>query len=113
MVFIQSRNYYNIHTHTHTHTLSNQLIAGGAGAYPSVHWAEGRKHPGQAAITRQTYRQIHSHTHSPRSGLASSVRLTACLWTVGGNPHRHGENMQTPHRKDLVARGIEPRPFLL
>uniref|UniRef100_A0A8C4SP75 alanine transaminase n=1 Tax=Erpetoichthys calabaricus TaxID=27687 RepID=A0A8C4SP75_ERPCA len=30
----------------------------------------------------------------------------ACLWTVGGNPCRHRENMQTPHREDP---GSEPR----
>ena len=32
--------------------------------------------------------------------LATPVCLTACLWTVEGNPHRHGENLQSPHRVD-------------
>jgi len=34
----------------------------------------------------------------------------------GGNPRRHEENMQTPHRKDLERPGrpgFEPRAFML
>ncbi len=31
----------------------------------------------------------------------------------GENPHRHGENMQTPHREALPQPGIEPRTLLL
>ncbi len=30
-----------------------------------------------------------------------------------GNPHRHGENMQTPHRKALPQSGIEPWTLLM
>ena len=31
----------------------------------------------------------------------------------GGNPHEHGENMQTPHRKDPGQPVFESRTFLL
>ncbi|KAL6480972.1 hypothetical protein MHYP_G00090520 [Metynnis hypsauchen] len=56
---------------------------GGAGAYPSCHWAKGgRIHPGQVA-SRSQGRQ--THTLTPRGNLACPIGLTACLWTVGGN----------------------------
>ena len=31
----------------------------------------------------------------------------------GGNPHKHGENMQTPHRKARNDLDLNPKPFLL
>ena len=30
------------------------------------------------------------------------LHLACSLWMEGGNPHRHGENMQTPHRKTVL-----------
>lgn len=39
--------------------------------------------------------------------------LSAWLWTMGGNPRRHEENMQTLHRDAPSETGFEPRTFLL
>ncbi len=65
----------------------------------------------ESALTRAT--PVLGHTHSLNQSFTHSLRpvsfvqftYKACLWIVGetgapgGNPHRHGENMQTPHRK--------------
>ncbi len=52
-------------------------------------------------------------------GQPNLMCLTWMFWwweetgTPGENPHRHGETMQTPHRKILPQLGIWPRTFLL
>uniref|UniRef100_A0A3B4DSZ6 Ig-like domain-containing protein n=1 Tax=Pygocentrus nattereri TaxID=42514 RepID=A0A3B4DSZ6_PYGNA len=55
-------------------------------------------------FSAQTTVEIHlgkqTYTFTPRGNLACPISLAACLWIVGGNPHRHWENMQTLHRKD-------------
>ena len=33
----------------------------------------------------------------------SPIGLTACLWTVGGNPLRHGQNIKLHTERTLVA----------
>ncbi|KAL7864232.1 hypothetical protein AOLI_G00156520 [Acnodon oligacanthus] len=53
---------------------------------------------GCQSIAGQTY--TITHTFTTRGNLASPNGLTACLWTVGGIPRRHRENMQTTHRED-------------
>jgi len=73
---------------------------------------------GRQSITgpHRDKRDKQPHTLTPNDNLETPVNLTACLWTVGGsrrtrrepgeNPHIHGENMQTPHRKNQP--GFEP-----
>ncbi len=65
----------------------------------------------ESALTRATpvlgytHSFTHTLTHSLRPIYFVQFTYTACLWIVGetgapgGNPRRHGENMQTPHRK--------------
>ncbi|KAL7838871.1 hypothetical protein AOLI_G00272750 [Acnodon oligacanthus] len=58
-----------------------------------------------------------SFTHASRQSIAGQTDTVthprgnlACLWTVGGNPQRHEENMQTPHRKDPGCLAGESNP---
>ncbi|XP_055362906.1 Fc receptor-like protein 5 [Betta splendens] len=73
---------------------------------------------GSPVHRRATHRQttIHSHTHTYGQWREAN-QPNARLWTVGGepgeNPRKHGENVQTPHRKAPEPPGIEPRTFLL
>ncbi|XP_077956204.1 armadillo repeat-containing protein 1 isoform X2 [Gasterosteus aculeatus] len=77
-----------------------------------------RVHPGRVTSQSQGYTETHNHSHTYRQ-LESPTNLIprAGLWTVGGTrrtrrePHRHGENMQTPHRKASGPSGT--RTFLL
>lgn len=40
----------------------------------------------------------HTHTLSHWDSVDVLFTLQVHLWGVGGNPHRHGENVQTTHR---------------
>lgn len=51
----------------------------------------------------------HSHTHIHRQFSHHAFRWWEETRVSKGNPHRHRENMQTPHRDP----GNEPRPSLL
>jgi len=74
--------------------------------YPSCHWARGRVPPGQVASPSQGDIDANeTHTHSQwqfRINNESNMHVFG-WWEEAGvpgeNPHIHGENMQTPHRK--------------
>ena len=59
-----------------------------------------------------TQLQKYTITFTPTANLAHPIDLNACLWTVGGNPRKQGENVQTPHRRDPghPAREWNPDP---
>ncbi len=87
----------------HHSIMSLQRIMG-AGANPSWHWA-------RAGFNLHKYidKQPFTLTFTPTCSFESLINLHVFgLWeeagAPGGNPHRHEENMQTPHRKA----GIEP-----
>lgn len=71
-----------------------------AGAYPCSTELKVQSWTGHPSIAGRT----HSHTHSLRLGQLQTCQFTshAYLWDVGGNPHRLGEYMQTPHRRWLL-----------
>ena len=67
-------------------------------AYPSYHLARGRTRPGQVASPSQGHTETNeTHNHSQ---LTWCVCLPWVPWVPWENPHIHGENMQTSHRKD-------------
>ncbi|XP_069052031.1 cyclin-dependent kinase-like 4 isoform X2 [Lepisosteus oculatus] len=66
-------------------------------AYPGKQQAQGRVHPGwdtSPSQGRDTDTDLHTH-----GGQYSQkpMNLPVCFWTVGGDPHEHRENIQTPH----------------
>jgi len=80
---------------------------GGAGAYPSRHWARGRVHPGQVSSPSQGHTETNDHTHT-HTHLEVQFRDTdqPNMHAFGqeeagvpeDNPRIRRENMQTPHR---------------
>ena len=90
----------------------SQGRGGGAGAYPSCHWARRRVHPGQVVSPSQGHTEKnetnnHPCSHSLLGSILESVINLTCMFfgrweearVPGQNPHIHRENMQTPHRK--------------
>jgi len=69
---------------------------GGAGAYPSGHWARGGVHPGQVASPSQGHTETnetnnHTHAHSLlRTILESPINLT-CMFLDGGRKPEYPE----------------------
>ncbi len=66
---------------------------------------------GRQSVTGPTYRDRHPLTFKPTGNLESPINLRVFgLWEEAGvpgeNPHRHEENMQTPHRRAPVGRWV-------
>lgn len=57
-------------------------VVGGAGCYPSMHWAKAGRHPELVTNPSQGPHTIHSHTHTPRTICPLQLRKPACVWTV-------------------------------
>ena len=101
-------------THSISKLLSPSRSQREAWAYPSVREAEGRKHPRQATNRSQCRHpdmHIHTHTITPRGNLTSPVHQVACLWTVGGSPHREEHADSTQKRPQTLQPWIKPKPF--
>jgi len=76
---------------------------------PGADW---RKRGSQSAPTAPPTTTIHTHQYD----VVHVVMMVGETGGPGVNPHRHEENMQTPHRKDQEQPGrpgFEPRAFLL
>lgn len=80
---------------------------GGSGAYPNIHGMEDSEIPWTSCqwITGLTQRQTNTRC---AFWFSNSTKLHVFgLWeetgAPRGNPHKHVENMQTPHRKDRVV----------
>ena len=66
---------------------------GGAGAYPSGHWARGGVHPGQVASPSQSHTETNNHARSHsllRTILESPINLT-CMFLDGGRKPEYPE----------------------
>jgi len=69
--------------------------SGGAGAYPSCHWARGGVHPGQLASPSQGHIETNETqpctlTLTPKDNLESPINLT-CMFLDGGRKLEYPE----------------------
>ena len=70
------------------------MVAGGAGAYPSRHWARSREHPGQVTRLSQGHTETNNHAHLLKDHLESPINIT-CMFLGGGRKPEYPERTHT------------------
>jgi len=102
----------NISIHPFLCPLNPTQSRGGAGAYPSSHWARGGVNPGRVASPSQGHTETNSHTHSHsllKTIWESPINLT-CMFFDGGRKPEYPERTHTYTGRTCKIHTGRPQP---